>query len=103
VFDLDPPHRDQFDLAIQAAQLIKQLLDDLKLTSFVKTSGNKGIQVHIPLPNRQITYNETARFTQAVAQTIEQAYPQCFTTERLKEKSQDRRHNTVLILVTGKP
>ncbi len=90
VFDLDPPHRDQFDLAIQAAQLIKQLLDDLKLTSFVKTSGNKGIQVHIPLPNRQITYNETARFTQAVAQTIEQAYPQWFTTERLKEKRQDR-------------
>src|SRR5699024_1178888 len=39
---------------------------------------------------RQITYNETARFTLAVAQTIEQAYPQWFTTERNKEKRQDR-------------
>src|SRR5699024_1719038 len=49
VFDLDPPGRERFDLAIQAALLIKQLLDDLELISFVKTSGNKGLQIHIPI------------------------------------------------------
>lgn len=90
VFDLDPPHRDQFDLAIEAARLIKQLLDDLQLTSFVKTSGNKGLQVYIPLPERQMTYDETALFTKAIAKTIEQAYPQFFTTERFKEKRKGR-------------
>ncbi|WP_174614988.1 DNA ligase D [Virgibacillus ihumii] len=86
VFDLDPPDREAFPLAIKAAVLLKEMLDDLKLTSFVKTSGGKGLQVHIPIPNGSLTYDETAVFTQAIAWTIEGRYPDSFTTERLKEK-----------------
>src|SRR5699024_4632128 len=48
VFDLDPPSREKFDLAIHAALIIKRMLDELNLISFVKTSGNKGLQIHIP-------------------------------------------------------
>lgn len=90
VFDLDPPDRDRFHLAIHAANILKQLLDDLKLVSFVKTSGNKGIQVHIPIPKDSLTYDETGTFTQAIAWTIENEYPTMFTTERLKKKRKDR-------------
>ncbi|WP_404453711.1 DNA ligase D [Virgibacillus necropolis] len=89
VFDLDPPDRDRFSLAIHAANILKQLLDDLKLTSFVKTSGNKGIQVHIPIPKDSLTYDETGIFTQAIAWTIENEYPTMFTTERLKKNRND--------------
>lgn len=89
-FDLDPPDRGQFELAIQAALLIKKLLDDLQLTSFIKTSGNKGLQIHIPIPNESMTYDETAIFTQAIAFTIENEHPNLFTTERLKKKRKGR-------------
>src|SRR5699024_8335764 len=90
VFDLDPPGREKFDLAIQAALLIKPMLDDLDLISFVKTSGNKGLQIHIPIPVGSMTYDETALFTQAIAWTIENAYPDIFTTERLKKNRRGR-------------
>ncbi|AXI10382.1 DNA ligase D [Oceanobacillus zhaokaii] len=89
-FDLDPPDRDHFHLAIHAAQLIKTLLDELNLTSFVKTSGNKGIQIHIPIREGSMTYEETATFTQAIAFTIENTYSDYFTTERMKNKRNGR-------------
>src|SRR5699024_8733542 len=61
VFDLDPPSRNEFSLAIKAALMIKSLLDELELVSFVKTSGNTGLQIHIPIPHEQLSYDETAR------------------------------------------
>ncbi|WP_309228357.1 DNA ligase D [Virgibacillus saliphilus] len=89
-FDLDPPDKDRFDLAIQAAKIIKPLLDDLDLISFVKTSGNKGLQIHIPIPTGRMTYEETAIFTEAIARTVENAYPDLFTTERMKKNRHGR-------------
>ncbi|RLL42838.1 DNA ligase D [Oceanobacillus piezotolerans] len=90
VFDLDPPNREKFHLAIQAARFIKPILDDLGLHSFVKTSGNKGIQIHIPIPEGSMTYDETAVFTQAIAYTVENTHPDIFTTERMKKNRQGR-------------
>lgn len=90
VFDLDPPDRSKFEWAIRAARIIKQLLDDLELTSFVKTSGNKGLQVHIPIPEGSMTYENTAVFTQAIAWTVEKQKPEWFTTERMKNKRNGR-------------
>lgn len=90
VFDLDPPSRDAFALAVQAANLIKPMLDDLELVSFIKTSGNKGLQIHVPIPEGSMTYEQTAIFTQAIAMTVEQAYPERFTTERMKKKRKGR-------------
>ena len=90
VFDLDPPDRNHFSLAVFAATLIKQMLDGLKLQSFVKLSGNKGLQIYIPIPTGSMTYDETAVFTQAIAWTLEQQYPDSFTTERLKKNRNNR-------------
>ena len=85
VFDLDPPTTEKFSLAIKAARLIKQLLDQLELQSFIKTSGNKGMQIHIPLPHDAVTYNQTAILTEAIAKTVEKEAPNVFTTERFKK------------------
>ncbi|MBC5635582.1 DNA ligase D [Ornithinibacillus sp. BX22] len=90
VFDLDPPSRDEFVWAIKAARIIKQLLDDLQLKSFIKTSGNKGLQVHIPIPEQSMTYEDTGVFTQAIAYTVESQHPDLFTTERMKNKRNGR-------------
>src|SRR5699024_4118675 len=90
VFDLYPPDPERFSLAIQAARLLKHLLDDLDLVSFVKTSGNKGMQIHIPIPEDSMTYEETAILTKAMAETMVNARPDIFTTERFKQNRQER-------------
>lgn len=90
VFDLDPPNRDRFDLAVKAANVIKMYLDQLKLSAFVKLSGNKGLQIHIPIAEKSMSYEQTALFTQAIAQTVENQYPKHFTTERLKKNRHGR-------------
>lgn len=90
VFDLDPPDREHFYLAVQAAELIKTMLDQLELISFIKTSGNKGLQIHIPIPTGSLTYDETAVFTEAIATVVENVHPNLFTTERMKDKRKGR-------------
>ncbi|RWZ58756.1 DNA ligase D [Halobacillus fulvus] len=86
VFDLDPPDRDAFSLAIKAAQLFKQLLDELDVRSFIKTSGNKGMQLHIPILGGSMSYEETRGFTESLAALLVRQHPESFTTERLKKK-----------------
>jgi bifunctional non-homologous end joining protein LigD len=90
VFDLDPPSRDEFHLAVEAALIIKEILNRLNLTSFIKTSGNKGLQVYIPLPENAFNYDDTRKFTQFVADFLTEKEPTWFTTERLK-KNRGRR------------
>ncbi|WP_265182340.1 DNA ligase D [Geomicrobium sp. JCM 19055] len=90
VFDLDPPNREHFYLAIHAAHLLKQILDDLDLISFVKTSGNKGLQVFIPIKEGSVTYEETALITEGIANIMVEAHPDNYTTERLKKNRNER-------------
>ncbi len=85
VFDLDPPDRSHFHLAVYAATILKQVLDELALFSFVKLSGNKGLQVYIPLPEGRFTWEDTRRFTSFIAEFLVRYDPSSFTTERLKK------------------
>ncbi|MFT8321570.1 MAG: DNA ligase D [Bacillus sp. (in: firmicutes)] len=93
VFDLDPPSKNHFSLAIHAATIIKKILDSLHLISYLKTSGNKGIQVYIPLPEKTFTYEEVRMFTEFIAKYMVAAEPNLFTVERLKKN----RHNRLYI------
>ncbi len=53
VFDLDPPGANQFGEVRRAALRLRELLaDELGLTPFVKTTGGKGMHVHVPLDGR---------------------------------------------------
>jgi bifunctional non-homologous end joining protein LigD len=50
VFDLDPPAEEAFDDARRCALDLRRLLEeDLGLTAYVKTTGGKGLHVHVPL------------------------------------------------------
>lgn len=90
VFDLDPPSREYFHLAVKAALYIKEVLDELKLISFIKTSGNKGLQVYIPLPASTYSYDDTRLFTSFIAQYLVSKDPDSFTIERLKKNRGNR-------------
>lgn len=90
VFDLDPPSRDAFRLAVIAANLLKEIFDQLHLIPFVKTSGNKGLQIYIPLKENEFTYEDTRLFTKFIADYIIQKEPTLFTIERLKKNRGNR-------------
>lgn len=48
VVDIDPPEG-AFDAAVEVAFLVLEVLDDLGLTSLVKTTGGKGLHVVVPI------------------------------------------------------
>ena len=73
-FDLDPgPPADVVDCSRVALRL-REVLAQLELESFVKTSGSKGMQLYVPL-NGKATYDETRPFAQALAQLIAKQTP----------------------------
>jgi bifunctional non-homologous end joining protein LigD len=86
VFDLDPPDEpDGFEQAIRVAQLVRELLDDVQLPGYVKTSGADGIHVLAPIV-RRAGYEQTYGFAEAAARLLEARHPGLVTTEWLKRK-----------------
>ena len=75
VFDLDPgPPADVVDCSRVALRL-REVLDQLNLQSFVKTSGSNGMQLYVPL-NSKTSYEETRPFGQALAQIVANQDPE---------------------------
>jgi bifunctional non-homologous end joining protein LigD len=74
VFDLDPgPPADIVDCSRVALRL-RELLTQLELECFAKTSGSKGMQLYVPL-NTKTSYEETRPFGQALAQIVAKQTP----------------------------
>ncbi len=84
LFDLDPPD-DGFELAIEVAHLIRDLLEELDLPGYVKTSGADGIHVVAPITRRS-TFEQTYEFAEKASRLLEQRHPGKVTTEWLKKK-----------------
>ena len=75
VFDLDPgAPADILDCA-QVALWIRGMFDQLGLSSYVKTSGSRGMQLYVPL-NTEATYEQTKPFARAVAETLAAKFPE---------------------------
>ena len=95
LFDLDPPDGG-FPMAIEVAHLIRELLDELDLPGYVKTSGADGIHVVAPITRRS-TFDDTYAFAEAASRLLEQRHPGLVTTEWLKKKREgvlvDHRQN----------
>jgi bifunctional non-homologous end joining protein LigD len=64
-FDIDPEPPATFDDASDVALLVKEKLDQLKLKSYVKTSGKKGLHVLVPVVEGY-TFKETRDFVHAI-------------------------------------
>ena len=90
VFDLDPPSRDSFSLAIKAALEMNKIFEQFQLKTFPKLSGNKGLQIHIPLSQHSLTYDETRVFTEFIANFLVTSFPDDFTIERMKKNRGNR-------------
>jgi bifunctional non-homologous end joining protein LigD len=94
VFDLDPyiysgkeargdePEYNKrgWEKTLEVALSLKELLDQLKLSSFVKTSGKTGLHVYLPVL-RHYDYNEIRAATQTIGRFLVQQHPKDVTLE----------------------
>jgi bifunctional non-homologous end joining protein LigD len=83
IFDLDPDPRVPWSKVVQAAEQVRQFLEDLGLTSFVKTTGGKGLHLVVPIERRH-DWDEAKDFCKRVADLIAAAAPAQFTANMAK-------------------
>lgn len=88
IFDLDPPDG-SFEPVRQAAWSLRDLLDELGLVPFVKSTGSRGLHVAVPL-DRSASFDEVYAFAEKAAQRLASRNPERLTTEQRKEKREGR-------------
>jgi bifunctional non-homologous end joining protein LigD len=79
VWDLDPGPDVSWKQVVTGARLVREVLTTLKLRSWVKTTGGRGIHVVVPLKPRR-TVAECLEFSRAVAEAIARTDPERYTT-----------------------
>jgi bifunctional non-homologous end joining protein LigD len=95
VFDLDPPDDQRFDEVRQLALRLRALLEDeLELTTFVKTTGGKGVHVHVPL-NARDDFDTVRQFARQASDVLAAREPG-LTTQQRKDSRGDRVYSDVM-------
>ncbi|PYK75916.1 MAG: ATP-dependent DNA ligase [Verrucomicrobia bacterium] len=83
VFDLDPGAPADIVQCCQVGLWLRDLLSKMKLKSFAKTSGSKGLQVYAPL-NTPVGFDQTKDLSRALAQHLEGEHPNLVTSNMSK-------------------
>lgn len=89
IFDLDPPQPNSFKLVKEAALALKEKFDQLNLTSFVMTTGSKGLHIIVPI-KPAAGFKKIRRFAKKISRQLTKKYPQKFTIEIPKKKRRGR-------------
>ena len=104
VFDLDPGPPAAMAECCQVALELRDVLAAVDLRAFPKTSGNKGLQVYVPL-NSPHTHDRASSFAKAVGQLLAKQHPDRILVEMNKplrtgkvfvDWSQNSRHKTTV-------
>ena len=74
VFDLDPGAGATILECCQVALILRDALAAIKLDSFVKVSGSKGLQLYVPL-NTAVTHDQTELFARMIAEELARRNP----------------------------
>jgi bifunctional non-homologous end joining protein LigD len=73
VFDLDPGPPANIVHCCEVGIWLRDLLAELELKSFPKTSGSKGLQVYVPL-NTLVTFDQTKELARDIARHLERKH-----------------------------
>jgi bifunctional non-homologous end joining protein LigD len=92
-FDLDPGVGAGFERVLETALVVREALDSLKMPSFVKTTGSRGLHVYVPIV-RGPEQKEAWTFAKALAQELASRHPSIITAEYKVAK---RPHARVLV------
>ena len=79
-FDLDPGAGASFDAVRDAALVVRDAFESLRMPSLVKTSGSKGLHVYVPI-RRGPTQKAVWRFAKALAVELASRHPALLTSE----------------------
>jgi bifunctional non-homologous end joining protein LigD len=88
VFDLDPSDDDLAKVR-RATRLVGELLDDLGLTTYLKTTGSRGYHVLVPL-RPSLGFDEVRDFARRCGEVLVEKEPDLLTLEQRKAKRGDR-------------
>jgi len=96
VFDLDPPDEAGFGLACQTALELRELLArELELSGYVKTTGGKGLHVHVPL-RPEHDFDTVRDLARDVAGLLATQSPRQLTIDQRKDQRGQRLYLDVM-------
>lgn len=79
-FDLDPTERTAFERVLEAALIVRDALAQLKMKSYPKTTGSRGIHIYIPIyrgPNQKQVWT----FAKTLSRELAARHPKLITAE----------------------
>lgn len=89
LIDLDPQEC-LYDLIVEAALLVRRILDRIGLVGYPKTTGGDGLHVYIPI-EPVYSYEEARTFAELIARLATHENPRLFTTPRKVAQRQKNR------------
>jgi bifunctional non-homologous end joining protein LigD len=89
LIDLDP-HDCPFDMIVDAAMLVKEVLDKVGMTGYPKTTGGDGMHIYIPI-EPVYSYEEARIFAELISRLLVHENPKLFTTQRSVSKREKNR------------
>ena len=92
VFDFDPADDISWETLVEAVHLLKTLLEELGLQTFIKTTGGKGLHVVVPI-KPGFEWDEIKAFTKSVAELMVRSFPDRFVATVTKSK----RHGKIFV------
>ena len=84
VFDLDPDEKLSLKKLRQGVKDLKSILDEVKLKSYLKTSGGKGYHVLVPI--NDANWKKFRKIAKNIATLMETKWPDKYTSNIRKEK-----------------
>jgi bifunctional non-homologous end joining protein LigD len=88
VVDIDPPD-DAFDAAVDVAFLVLDVLDDLGMTTLVKTTGGKGLHIVVPIV-RHVSPEQLRHAATRLTAIVAERRPDLVTAEFRKANRKGR-------------
>lgn len=84
ILDLDPESI-SFDAVVDVALAIHEILSELKIPHFCKTSGGTGLHIYVPTKGKY-SYDEVRKCAQEIGKRVAKKLPQLISMEKNPEK-----------------
>jgi bifunctional non-homologous end joining protein LigD len=85
IIDIDPSKENTFEQVIEAANVVKQILDKAGAASYCKTSGASGLHVYVPTA-KKYNYEQVKDFAYLICMLSSEQIPGFTTLERNLQK-----------------
>jgi bifunctional non-homologous end joining protein LigD len=79
-FDLDPTPETNFKQVLEVALAVREALARLKMPSYPKTTGSRGVHVYVPIVRGPLQ-KQVWTFAKAFAKELEERHPKIITAE----------------------